>query len=165
MIERVEVDERDLVLLVAALRDEADGRQLNRDLVAELRAIAEPAAAAARGAILSMGVSGLHHAEPGLRSSVAEHTKVVVRVSGRHPSVGIRVSKVGMPRGFSNAPKRLNAASGWRHQVFGQDVWVSQRGRPGWFDDTIARFKPAAERGAQRAMDSMAERISVRTRG
>lgn len=165
MIERMEVNERDLVLLVAALRAESDGKALNRDLVRELRVVAEPAAAAARAAILSMGTSGLHHPEPALRTAVAEHTKVTVRTGGRHPSVGVRASKTGMPRGFYNAPKRLNAAKGWRHQVFGQDTWVTQRGRPGWFDDTIARFKPAAERGAKSAMDDMAERISVRTRG
>lgn len=165
MIERVEVDERDLAMLVAALRAESDGKALNRDLVHGLRAVVEPAAAAARSAILSMGTSGLHHPEPALRTVVAEQTKVTVRTAGKHPSVGVRVTKHGMPRGFDNAPKRLNAAKGWRHPVFGQDTWVSQRGRPGWFDDTLNRFKPAAERAAHEAMDGVAERISVRTRG
>lgn len=164
MIERIEVDETSLTRVVEALRAESDGSGLNRDFVRELREAVEPAAAAARSAILSMGVSGLHHSDPGLRTSIAERVKVDVHL-GNHPSVAIRVSKTGMPRGFSNAPKRTNARKGWRHQVFGQDVWVSQRGKPGWFDDTIPKFQPAAERRAARALEKVAERISVKTKG
>ena len=145
------------------MRAEDDGKALSRDLVRELRAVAEPAMRAAQAAILSMGSKG--KTVPSLRTTVAQHTKVRVRTSGKHPGVAIRADKNGMPRGFKNAPKRLNSAKGWRHQVFGTDTWVTQRGKPGWFDDTISAFKPAARKAAQEAMDNMARRIDYKTKG
>lgn len=164
MQEHVEVDQRALKLLYSALRKEEDGKELVRDLSRELRKVAEPAAAAARAAILSLG----SHSEalPGLRSTVASRVKVSVRISGKRPGVRIRVSKAGMPRGFNNAPKRLNSAKGWRHPVFGnRDLWVTQHGKPGWFDDTVSAFRPAAVLGAARALDKVAKRIDNKTRG
>lgn len=164
MQEHVAVDERSLARLVAAMRAEADGRELSRDLVRELTAVAEPAMRAARSSILSMGSSS--SLLPGLRTTVAQHTKVRARLGGKHPGVSIRADKNGMPRDFFNAPKRLNAARGWRHMVFGDSgEWVTQRGKPGWFDDTISTFKPAARRAAQQAMQDMARRIDARTKG
>lgn len=163
MIERVEVDKRQLARLVAALDAESDGKELGRDLTEELTHVVEPAVRAAQAAIMSMSSST--ELTPGLRSSVASHTHARVRLTGQHPSVGIAVDKTGMPRDFPNAPKRLNSRKGWRHKVFGRDVWVTQRGKPGWFDDTIAKFKPAAERAAAKALDNVAERIDRRTKG
>lgn len=163
MIERVEVDKRQLARLVAALDAESDGKELGRDLTEELTHVVEPAVRAAQAAIMSMSSST--ELTPGLRSTVASHTHARVRLTGQHPSVGIAVDKTGMPRDFSNAPKRLNSRKGWRHNVFGRDVWVTQRGKPGWFDDTIAKFKPAAERAAGKALDNVAERIDRRTKG
>ncbi|MES2211459.1 MAG: hypothetical protein V4515_14945 [Chloroflexota bacterium] len=165
MIERIEVDGTQLAALVLALREESTGAQQAADFVREMKAVVEPAAEAARASILSMATSGLHHAEPSLRGTIADHTKVVVHLSEHHPSVAIRTSKTGMPRGFANAPKRLQARRGWRHPVFGTGQWVSQRGKPGWFDDTIARFKPLAERQASRVLEAAARRISDRTKG
>ena len=161
----VEVRKTDLQLLVRALRAEADGKALRRDLVRGLKAAVEPAAAAARASILGMGVRGLSHAEPGLRSSVARATKVSVRTSGKRAGVRVLVKKHSMPRGFFNAPKRLNSRKGWRHPVFGSDRWVLQRGKPGWFDDTLEKAKPAATAAAAAALETVAKRISAKTKG
>lgn len=164
MDQHVEVDQKQLRRVYAALRAEEDGKELSRDLVRELRDVAEPAAEAARAAILSMG----SHSEalPGLRGTVAHHTRVKVRLTGKRPGVMVRVDKNGMPRGFRNAPKRLNSARGWRHQVFGNpDVWVSQRGKPGWFDDTMKKFTAEAREAAGHALDKVAKRIDNKTRG
>jgi hypothetical protein len=164
VIERVEVDEKSLARLVTALRAESDSNALARDLVHGLERVAEPALAAARSALFGMASSS--DVLPGLRSTVAAHTRVRVKLSGKHPGVSIRSDKTGMPRGFANAPKRLNSARGWRHQVFGNPtVWVTQRGAPGWFDGTIPRFQGAAQRAAEKAMDDMAKRIDARTKG
>lgn len=163
MIDRVEVDERDLARLIAALDAESDGKELGRDLVQELTHVAEPAVRAAQASIMSMSSGST--LTPGLRSAVASETKSRVRLTGQHPGLAIIAGKDGMPRDFRNAPKRLNSAKGWRHKVFGHDVWVTQRGKPGWFDDTILRFKPAAERAAARALDQVARRIDARTKG
>lgn len=162
MIERVEVDERSLVRLVAALEAEADGELLRRDLVTRLEAAARPALLAAQGSILSMRSKG--HPGPVLRQKVADQTRLHVRLGGRHPGVEIRAHKSGMPRGFHNAPKRLNSR-GWRHQVFGTDTWVTQVGKPGWFDRSVRRHRARAVRAAKQAMDGIAERISTKARG
>lgn len=162
--EYMEVDRASLRLLVAALRDEADGKELKRDLVRGLRAVAEPALLAARAAILAMPSMSVR--EPGLRATVAKQTKISVTTTGKRAGVRIRALKTGMPRGFRNAPKRLNAKGGWRHPVYGnREVWKTQMGQPGWFDDTIPRFKPAAVKAAALAMEAVAQRISLRTRG
>lgn len=162
---RAEVDERDLTRLVVALNAEADGAGLRRELRAGLKAAVEPAAAAARASILSMGVGGLTRAVPSLRTVVAAAVKTEVRLGVKRAGIAVVVKKHSMPRGFFNAPKRLNARKGWRHPVFGTDRWVSQRGKPGWFDDTLAKAKPAAVRAAKLAMDDVARRISAKTRG
>lgn len=162
--EHIEVDRRSLVLLVAALRKESDGKELKRDLVRGLRVVATPALQAVRAAVLSM--PSMSTRAPGLLATVAKQTKISVTTTGRRAGVRIRALKTGMPRGFRNAPKRLNAKKGWRHPVFdNRDVWVTQIGRPGWFDDTLPPFKPAAVKAAAAAMDAVARRISERTRG
>lgn len=163
MIDRVEVDETDLTRLVAALNAEADGKRLGEDLARDLADVLEPAVSAAKAAV--MGMSSSSDITPVLRSAVASGVQSVVRTTGSHPGVAIIASKDGMPRSFRNAPKRLNARKGWRHRVYGQNVWVSQVGQPGWFDDTIPAFKPAAERAAAKALDAVARRIDSRTKG
>lgn len=166
MIERIEVDEKSLARLVVALNREADGKELTRDLVENLKAIAEPIAMEARAAIMAMDSSSEVTRGPGLRSTVASRVVVRVRLtSKRHPGVAIRALKIGMPRGFIEAPKRLNSKRGWRHPIFGTDKWWHQMGQPGWFDDTMARHRTAARRAAKRAMDNIAKRIDQRTRG
>ncbi len=167
MIERVEVDEKSLAALVTALRAESDGRELMRDLTVKFAAIGEKAAAEARAMILSMPSPMAVTRGPGLRISIANKVVVRVRINAqsKRPGVVIRALKTGMPRGFINAPKRTNARRGWRHKVFGRDVWEHQMGMPGWFDDTMARHRPAMRRAAQRAMNNIARRIDARTRG
>lgn len=161
MAVRVEVDQQSLRLLVSALRKEADGKQLGQDMARNLKTVAEPALQAARAAILGMPSST--ETAPGLRATVASQTRISVRRSGKRPGVAIRASKRGMPRKFRNAPQRLNRKQGWRHPVFG-GAWVTQIGQPGWFDDTIAAFKPAAVIAAGLVLDEMKARIAARTR-
>lgn len=162
---RVEVDRTDLRRLLRALRDEADGKEMRRDLVRGLRTAVTPAVQLARGSILSMGTKGVDTASPGLRSSIAAATKISVRTGKNRPGVRVVVKKTTMPRGFRNAPKRLQSKKGWRHPVHGSDRWVTQRGKPGWFDDNMAKAEPAAVAAAEIVLDNVARRISAKTRG
>lgn len=163
MFAQVEVDEKQLARLVLALRAEADGKDLDRDLARNLRTALEPARDAARAAIMAMPSKS--QVVPSLRAAVAEATVTSVRLSGQRPGVAIRTGKTGMPRGFTNAPQRLNRAKGWRHPVRGTDRWVTQVGAPGWFDDTIEPFKTEATQAAGEALDAVAHRIDERTKG
>jgi hypothetical protein len=142
--------------VAAAIKEEEDGKQLRLDLIAGFRAALEPAVNEVRSALMAMGSGGLH-AEP-LREAVARQIKTQVRLSGRSAGVRIRAGKNGMPRGFRNAPKRINQRS-WRHQIFGTDAWVTQVGAPGYFDDTVERGRSRYEAAAYRALDNVAERI------
>ncbi len=164
VVDRVEVDQRDLRRLVVALHKEGDGKELRKDLVKGLRAAATPAAQAAKQSILSMPATGASDREgASLRTAVAGGVKVEIRTTGK---VGVFVvaKSTGMPRNFRNAPKRLNAKS-WRHPVHGTKKWVTQVGKPGWFDDAVKKAKPGANRAAAEAMDGMAQRIDQQTRG
>lgn len=160
--EYVQVDEKQLRRLQAALDAEATGKQLDQDLVDGLRAVAAPARAAVRAAILSS--PSRSDVMPSIRTVIADAVEIVVHRGGQHPGVGIRVGKDGMPRDFPNAPKRFNDPS-FRHRVFGRDVWVRQVGAPGWFDTTLIPFQAAANHVAGDASDGMARRIDARTRG
>jgi len=141
-----------------ALADEGDGKELRSQLVRDLRAIMEPAAEEARANVMGLHSGGLPHAGESLRTAVAAGVKVVVRL-GNNPVVGIKASKRGMPRGFVNAPKRLNARKGWRHRVFGRDVWVTQVGVPEWFDRPIQRRYKQFQEAVEKALEDVARRI------
>lgn len=156
-------DVTDLRRFARELRREADNRELRRDFVTELKAIARPAAEQAKARVRAMPSRSTGRRRGGsLRSKVA--SKVVVRVStgGRRPGVRVTVMKSGMPRGFRNAPQRLNRRTGWRHPVFGRDVWVVQLGAPGWFDETMIATRAGARRAAVAAMEAMRDRIAGR---
>ena len=162
MVERIEVDTSSLVALLDALRAEADADKLRRELAENLAEVVEEAAGEARAAITSMPVHII--ATPELRSAVAAGVQASVRL-GRNPRGAVVADNAGMPRGFRNAPMRLNSTRGWRHQVFGYpDVWRTQFGKPGWFNDTISQHRPQAERAAKKVLDDMERRISARTR-
>jgi|SRR6185369_209755 len=166
----VEVDAQTLKRVVTALRKESDGKELARDLRRNLRVVVQPALEAARAAILTMPSQSVR--QPSLRASVAKQTKIVVRTTGRHPGISIVSSKKGMPRGFRNAARHLNAKGGWRHPVYQRispagkeiNVWVRQIGKPGWFDGTIRPFKQPAKEAAAAALREAARRIEERSK-
>lgn len=165
---KVEIERGTLVLLARALRQEANGAELRRDLIRNLRAVATPAAQAVRTAILAMPVHSVHGAKEDylpLRAAVAAGVRTRVRLSGKRAGVAILARKTPGVRGFRNAPKRLNAPF-WRHPVFGDtDIWVTQVGAPGWFDATLKPFREPGKRAAAAAMAAIARRISAKTRG
>lgn len=160
----VSVEVEGLDAIVAALRAEADGKALRRELARDMRTALRPAVADAKASILGMSSAGLSTA-PALRPAVAKRIGAQVRLSGR--STGARVKARKLPetvRGFRNAPKLLNRAK-WRHPGFGGDDWYDQEGKPGWFDDPMRRHGAKYREAVLGAMENMARRISRRSRG
>ena len=152
---------RQMDSLARALDREANGQQFARDLSTNIHEALQPLVTTVQGAVLGMSTGGLPHGGQPLRTAVAQQVESYVRLSGKSPGAGVRVRKYGMPRGFNNAPRRLNARKGWRHPVFGNtNVWVHQVGEPGWFDDNTTRFAGRYRVAVKRAMDDMAERIA-----
>jgi hypothetical protein len=159
---QVEPDDASFRRVERALRTEADSGALGQDLAEEFHQALEPAVSEVRGAVLGMPTGGLPHAGEGLRAAVASHIQTDIRVGKRGGGALIRALKRGMPRGFVNAPKRLNARRGWRHQLWGRDQWAQQLGEPGWFDDTLARGRGRYLRAAAQALEKVSRRIARR---
>lgn len=155
----------DLQALAKAMRAEEDGKALRKDLSRELKEILAPAVADAKSAANAMPSAGLAHDGEPLRAAIAKRISGEVRMTGRATGVRVKARRKGMPRGFEHAPKRTNAAGGWRHPVFGnKDVWVQQAGDPHWFDDALRDHKAPAQRAVVDALDRMRRRIIARVR-
>lgn len=146
-----------------AIGAEADGKALRKELAKKLKEIIAPAVAEARAAATNMPSAGLAHDGEPLRSAIARRIVGEVRLSGRATGIRIKAKRKGMPRGFEHAPKRTNARGGWRHKVFGHDVWVTQIGVPNWFDDAMRDTRPEARAKCLAALEDMARRIKMRT--
>lgn len=140
-----------------ALDDEAGGEQYAADLSTALHEGLQPVLADVRGAVLGIATGGLRHAGESLRQAVAAELETNQLRTGAR----LRATKRGMPRGFHNAPKRLNARS-WRHRVFGRGQWVQQTGELDWFDDTTDRHARRLHAIAAAALQDRARRITRR---
>jgi hypothetical protein len=112
-----------------------------------------------------MGMVSLHGAQPALRTSIARKIRPEVKLGGRWSGARVKAFKTKNIRGFANAPKRTNRASGWRHPVYGnRDVWVQQRGKLEWFDRAFRGREGIYKQAAEQAMEDMARRIANRAR-
>lgn len=154
----IEPDDASFRRLVRALNEEAHGTAWQSDAADELEDALQPGVSAVRGAIMGMATGGLPHAGESLRVAVAGAVEPVVRFAGPRPGARIRAKTITL-RGFTQAPRRLNARS-WRHPIHGSDVWVTQIGAPGWFDETLKVTHPRLAAGARKALERRAERIS-----
>ncbi|HET6262352.1 MAG TPA: hypothetical protein VFG99_08960 [Chloroflexia bacterium] len=114
---------------------------------------------------MSMPSGGLRQPGGGLRAAIARQVTTEVSATRRSAKVKVKVRKRNMPRGFRNAPRAVNSPAGWRHPVLGSGGtrWVSQLGKPGWFDEPLRSHRVAYQRAVRQAMDATADRIARRT--
>ncbi|WP_329187049.1 hypothetical protein [Actinacidiphila glaucinigra] len=145
-----------------ALKREADGKELRKELARNLREVLKPAAAEAKSAIMSMPSAGTRQGGPGLRSMVARKIRPEVKLGGRWSGARVKAFKTPGLRGFANAPKRLNRPRGWRHLTYGREPWVTQHGKDHWFDRAMDGQQAAAREAVHEAMEAMARRIADR---
>lgn len=147
--------------LARALKAEEDGKQLRKELAANLREALKPGADQAKSSI--MGMISLNGSQPALRSAIAKKIRPEVKLGGRWTGARVKAFKTKNVRGFPNAPKRTNSARGWRHPVFGNtDVWVQQRGKVEWFDKGFRGREGIYKQAVHDAMEDMARRIADR---
>lgn len=152
-----------LAALTRALRAEEDGKQLRKELAANMREALKPGAQQAKDSI--MGMVSLHGASPALRTSIARKIRPEVKLGGRWSGARVKAFKTKNIRGFANAPKRTNRASGWRHPVYGNsENWVHQRGKLEWFDRAFRGREALYKAAVEQAMEDMARRIASRAR-
>lgn len=158
----LQVTHEGLTALVQAIRQEADGKQLRKELAKNMRNALRPGAAHAKSSIMAMGSSGLGTG-PSLRSAVAKKIRPEVKLGGRWSGARVKAFKTPGIRGFANAPKRLNRRNGgWRTLTFGHEPWRTQVGKRGWFDDAFVNDAAAYRAAVHEAMEDMARRLASR---
>ena len=156
--------------VVSALRYEEDGKQLRKEMTANLKAAVEPALPEIRSGLAVIGRSETQ-VTPALAATVASKVRIAARFTGPRTGVRVSIGKKGMPRDFVNAPRRLNAAKGWRHPVprrprkdgsMPEEQWVDQMGAPGYFDDPLRARRDEMRLAVQIAVEQMSQRIARR---
>lgn len=158
-------DQRAIQALAKALKAEADGKALRKDLIGELKAAVEPAVSAVQGKLRSIPHNSRTKSSPALGTYLASRVRAQVRLSGRSTGVKVRLPQTPNIRGFKMAARRLNRKS-WRHKVFGDPkVWVTQRSPiPGYFDDTLADGRPRYRKAVVEALERSARRVAEKVK-
>jgi hypothetical protein len=87
----------------------------------------------------------------GLRATIAGATGSSVTTGPDRTNVTFRMKSSQLPPEQRTLGKRWNKVQGWRHPVFGHDVYVQQLGRP-YFDKVIKANQPLLEEGVRTAM-------------
>lgn len=148
-----------------ALREEADGKELRKDLGKNMRAALDPLVSDVKSGLMGVGSGSVPTQGEPLRSSVAKKIKAESRMGGKATGARLKAKQI-RTRGFAEAPKRLNSKKGWRHPVFGSSTWVNQMGAPGYWDNPIESGRDEHRKAVVEAMDATAARIAsnVRTR-
>ncbi|WP_205447075.1 hypothetical protein [Candidatus Frankia alpina] len=158
---RVQIDGLDA--LVAAFKREEDCKQLRKELAKNMREALTPAAAEARSGIMAM--SSTMSTSPALRPAIAKKIRPEVKLGGRWSGARVKAKKTPGLREFANAPKRTQRSAGWRHRVFGRDVWVVQHGKIKWFDEALSGRAAHYREAVMEAMEDMARRLASRSGG
>lgn len=164
------VQQSKLAELAVRLAKEADGAKLRLELARNLRAAVAPAVSEIKSGAMQIKRGSSDGSRPSKRNQVADSAVSLgaaiargvttqVRMKGRMAGVAVKAKKTGMPRGFVNAPKRINAQK-FRHPVYGHDRWVEQVGAPGFFDKPLQRDRLAYRAACVKAMEDMAARIA-----
>ncbi|MDX2705800.1 hypothetical protein PV350_23490 [Streptomyces sp. PA03-6a] len=158
----LEIAPQNLRNISRALASEADGKELRKELTRNMREALKPGAADAKSGIMSMPSSTAHGA-PGLRSAIARKIRPEARISGKFPGAKVKAFKTPNVRGFANAAKRTNRASGWRHPVYGnREIWIHQTGKNKWFDRAFEGRENDYRRAVQTALADMVNRVASR---
>lgn len=167
---QLSVQQNQLTELAARLAKEADGAKLRADLIRRLRTAVAPAVEQVKTGALQIKRSDSEGRRPtkknpvedsavSLGAAIARGVTTQVRLKGNAAGVSVKAKKSGMPRGFVNAPKRINAQK-FRHPVFRKTVWVEQVGAPGFFDKPLHGGRLAYRAACIAAMEDMAARIA-----
>lgn len=154
------LEQQALVAVSRALKSEADGKYLRKELVRQLRVTAAPPIRDAKAAILATPSHG-NTIGPSIRQEIAKRIKPVVRTSGTLTGVSIRVSKTTNVRGFTMAARRFNRPQ-FRRQVYGRGVWVVQRGNPQWFDEAVQGHRQEFHDDVVAVVQRLADELAIR---
>jgi hypothetical protein len=148
--------------LVKAIRKEADGKLLRKELAKNMRDALKPGAVMAKSGVMSMRSAGLGTG-PSLRSGIAKKIRPEVKLGGRWSGARVKAFKTPGLRGFANAAKRTNRRNGgWRTLTYGHEPWRTQEGKRQWFDRAFENDADAYRQAVHEAMEDMAARLISR---
>lgn len=156
----VTVSREGIQALTRAIRAEEDGKELRKQLAKDLRDALKPAADQAKAGIMAMHASG-SRSSPALRSSIARKIRPEIKLGGRWTGARVKARKTLNVRHFANAPKRTQAAGGWRAPSWGRS-WRVQHGRTDWFDHAMEADAARYRAAIHDAMEAMARRLAQR---
>lgn len=143
------------------MKRESDGRQLKRELSAEIRSVLDPLVPVVRARVLALP----SRRNTGMRQAIARQTRVSAKFSGRDVGAVLIQRARGMPRGFQYAGRAFNDGdSGWHPKSIDGSERVQHTTPAGWFDQPVERVEPDARERIQAAIAHMAERIAARAR-
>jgi hypothetical protein len=156
------VDAGDLKHASKALRNHGDGKQLRKELIAELKAAAAPSVPRVQAAWMAAPSQGWP-STPDLRKLLADSTWVQARLTGKEAGVRIRSDGRKMPDQMKALPGYAEGIRRrpWRHPVRGnREVWVTQQPFPGKPFHTAAAVDEArARRACNDAVDRVFDQI------
>ena len=171
----VQIEGADQIRALAASLDTA-GPQLRKALASNLRSVAKPIVAEMR-AVVKEGGGGSHGSgararaayrlsrsksqrpsaaasaerRSGLRATIAAATGSSATTGPDRTNLTFRMRSSQLPPDQRVMGKSWNRPGGWRHPVFGHDVYVNQTGRP-YFDSVIKANVPLLSSGVQAAL-------------
>jgi hypothetical protein len=155
---------------VAMLIREAADTTLRRELVAALKAAAEPTVSDLKSAARSVPISG--DAYPGrksryngpsvpknLRTNIANTIAAKVNATSDGGAVRLRASASKMPPAQRKLITYVDGKGRWRHPVMGnRRVWVSQHGKEWWWP-TARKNLETFRKELFSAIDKVADKI------
>lgn len=163
------VDSGDLKHISKALRHHADGKQLRKELVAELKLAAGPLVPKIQAAWLATPSQGHgsssrgRRRQPDLRRMLADSTWVQTRLTGKEAGVRIRTDGRKMPNRMKSLPGYAEGIRRrpWRYPVFGdRETWVQRRPFPGRpFFTAVQPDEANARRRCNAAVDKVFNQI------
>jgi hypothetical protein len=141
------------------LKQQADGKRVNRQLVTELRRAVRPMARAAKAGALTLPSKeqNLRRGRPSLRAELSRAVSTQIKTTGKRAGVRVFVNPKRMPDGKKSLARYMEGVPGWqrwRHPVFGHDVWVRQQPHPFFTSAT----RPA-EREARQAVNNVIDKM------
>jgi hypothetical protein len=155
-------DSGDLKRVNRQLREQANGKELVRDLRIGLRDVLNPIRDEVKRAYRAApsGRGGTRRRGGSLRGLLAKATRTEVRTTGRMAGARIRVDGRKMPTGQRSIPAYWEGEKRpWRHPVYGnRQVWRVQPARP-LFDRTVEPHEDEADRKVEEVLEGIRRKL------
>jgi len=157
------IDSGDLRRVNKQLRQQADGKELRKELSGGLREALNPIRDEVKAAYRAQPGYRGRRTRPGppLRNLLAKATRVEVRTTGKLAGARLRVDGRKMPAGMRSLPQMWEGSKRWRWPVYGdRRHWAQGRARP-TFDRTVEPHEDEARRKVEQIVDGVRRKLQA----